>query len=74
MCCRSASVPPRAVSRGKGRTEQEEEDSDNEKSLESGLGWVVEGAVLEARRDHVLVAFDRKVGLICVCIFIHTMR
>eukprot|EP00983_Pelagomonas_calceolata_P124303 1161092-Pelagomonas_calceolata.AAC.12 len=42
---------------GSGSSSGEDEDSVD------GLGWVVEGAVLEARRDHVLVALDRKVCL-----------
>lgn len=28
---------------------------------DDGMGWVIEGAVLEAKRDHVLVALDLKV-------------
>ncbi len=56
----SAVLARRSGRDGSSSSGGSDEEEEGLHTLQGG-GWVVEGAVLEARRDHVLVALDRKV-------------
>jgi len=52
---------PKSLKHTRSSGSDQEEEEEEEAGDEGSLSWVVEGALLESRRDHVLVAMDRKV-------------